>query len=371
MNHVLLHNKTFKLSIPSEHIQAAISAMGAHLRKDIGDEIPLFLGVLNGCFRFASDLISNYEGPCDVSFVKVASYEGTSSTGMVKRLIGVDETVAGRTVVVLEDIVDTGETIEQIIFDLESRNAKRIIVATLLFKPDAYEKDYLIDHVALEVPNEFLVGYGLDYDGLGRNLNDIYTLDLELEKRMKNIILFGPPGAGKGTQSELLINRFGLVHLSTGDIFRKNIKGETELGTLAKSYMDKGELVPDDVTIRMLESEVEKHPEAKGFIFDGFPRTEAQADALDAFLERKDTTIFKMVSLEVKEDELVFRLLERGKDSGRPDDANEEVIRNRIAVYERETSIVADHYRRQGKFVSVDGIGSVEAISERLAEALA
>ncbi len=371
MSYVHLHDKTFKLSIPSEHIQAAISAMGAHLRRDIGDETPLFLGVLNGCFRFVSDLISNYEGPCDVSFVKVASYEGTSSSGIVKRLIGVDETVAGRTVVVLEDIVDTGETIEQIIFDLESRNAKRIILATLLFKPDAYQKDYPIDHVALEVPNEFLVGYGLDYDGLGRNLNDIYTLDLELEKRMKNIILFGPPGAGKGTQSELLIKRFGLVHLSTGDIFRKNIKGETELGKLAKSYMDKGELVPDDVTIRMLESEVGKHPEAKGFIFDGFPRTEAQANALDAFLEKNDTTIFKMVALEVKDDELVFRLLERGKDSGRADDANEAVIRNRIAVYERETSIVADHYRRQGKFVSVDGIGSVEAISERLAEALA
>ncbi|MCL4153390.1 UNVERIFIED_CONTAM: hypothetical protein GTU68_008659 [Idotea baltica] len=168
-----------------------------------------------------------------------------------------------------------------------------------------------------------------------------------------------------------MIDSMGLVHLSTGDIFRKNIKGSTELGTLAKSYMDKGELVPDDVTIRMLESEVNKQPDAKGFIFDGFPRTEAQAEALDAFLVSKNTTIFKMVALEVKEDELVFRLLERGKDSGRPDDANEAVIRNRISVYERETSIVAEHYRRQGKFVSVDGIGSVEAISERLAEALA
>lgn len=371
MDKVRLHDKDFKLSIPSEHIQAAISAMGAHLKRDIGDEQPLFLGVLNGCFRFASDLIASYDGPCDVSFVKVASYEGTSSTGKIKRLIGLDETVAGRTVVVLEDIVDTGETIENILFDLESRNAKRVIIATLLFKPDAYRKDYRIDHVALKVPNEFLVGYGLDYDGLGRNLNDIYTLDTETEKRMKNIILFGPPGAGKGTQSATLITRFGLVHLSTGDIFRSNIKGETELGTLAKSYMDKGELVPDQVTINMLEAEVEKHPEAKGFIFDGFPRTEAQAEALDAFLKSKESTIFKMLALEVPEDELVHRLLERGKDSGRADDANEQVIRNRIAVYERETSIVADHYRRQGKFVAVDGIGSIESISERLAEALA
>lgn len=371
MKRVHLHDKTFKLSIPAEHIQAAISAMGGRLHRDIGDEQPLFLGVLNGCFRFASDLIASYDGPCDVSFVKVASYEGTSSTGVVKRLIGVDETVAGRTVVVLEDIVDTGETIEQIIYDLESRNAKRIIIATLLFKPDAYTKDFPIDHVALEVPNEFLVGYGLDYDGLGRNLNDIYTLDLELENRMKNIILFGPPGAGKGTQSARLIERLGLVHLSTGDIFRSNIKGETELGQLAKSYMDKGELVPDEVTIRLLQSEVEKHPDANGFIFDGFPRTEAQAEALDKFLESKRSTIYRMVALEVGEEELVGRLLERGKDSGRADDANEEVIRNRIAVYERETAIVADHYREQGKFVSVDGIGSMDAITERLVEALA
>ena len=280
---VQLHDKRFKLSIPSDHIQAAISAMASHLKKDIGDEQPLFLGVLNGCFRFASDLISNYDGPCDVSFVKVASYEGTRTTGEVKRLIGLDENVAGRVVVVLEDIVDTGTTVEQILYDLEGRGAKRVIIATLLFKPEAYTRQLTIDHVALQVPNEFLVGYGLDYDGLGRNLNNIYTLILENENSMKNIILFGPPGAGKGTQSAFLVNTFGLVHLSTGDIFRSNIKEETELGKLAKSYMDKGELVPDDVTIQMLESEVLKHPEAKGFIFDGFPRTVAQAEALDAF----------------------------------------------------------------------------------------
>ena len=187
---------------------------------------------------------------------------------------------------------------------------------------------------------------------------------------MKNIVLFGPPGAGKGTQSQNLIEAFGLVHLSTGDIFRANIKGGTDLGNLAKGYLDKGELVPDDVTIRLLESEVNKHPDAKGFIFDGFPRTAAQAEALDAFLDRKQSTIYKMLALEVPEEELVRRLLERGKDSGRADDANEEVIRNRISVYHRETAIVADHYREQGKFVSVDGIGSVEAISERLAEAM-
>ena len=367
---VQLHDKRFKLSIPSDHIQAAISAMASHLKKDIGQEQPLFLGILNGSFRFASDLVTNYEGPGDVTFVKVASYEGTRTTGEVKRLIGLDENVAGRVVVVLEDIVDTGTTVEQILYDLEGRGAKRVIIATLLFKPEAYTRQLTIDHVALQVANEFLVGYGLDYDGLGRNLNDIYTLILENENSMKNIILFGPPGAGKGTQSTFLVNTFGLVHLSTGDIFRSNIKQETDLGKLAKSYMDKGELVPDDVTIQMLESEVLKHPEAKGFIFDGFPRTVAQAEALDAFLERRGTDIFRMLALDVPEEELVSRLVGRGKESGRADDQNEEIIRNRIKVYEQQTSILAQFYQAKGRFVAVDGIGSIEAISSRLEEAM-
>jgi adenylate kinase len=367
---VQLHDKHFKLKIPSDHIQAAIAAMASHMKKDIGDEVPLFLGVLNGCFRFVADLVSYYEAPCNVSFVKVASYEGTRSTGEVKRLIGLDENVAGRVVVVVEDIVDTGRTVEQILYDLEGRGAKRIIIATLLFKPDAYTRKFEIDHVALEVPNDFLVGYGLDYDGLGRNLDDIYELIPENENPMKNIILFGPPGAGKGTQSEILIKKFGLIHLSTGDIFRKNIKGETELGKLAKSYMDKGELVPDDVTIRMLEAVVEEHPEAKGFVFDGFPRTVAQAEALDAFLARKKTGVFKMLALDVAEEELVTRLLERGKDSGRPDDQDESIIRNRIKVYNQATAILAEFYQAQGRFVAIDGIGSIEAIASRLEEAM-
>lgn len=187
---------------------------------------------------------------------------------------------------------------------------------------------------------------------------------------MLNIVLFGPPGAGKGTQSENLIERYQLVHLSTGDIFRANIKGETDLGKLAKSYMDKGELVPDSVTISMLESEVNKHPEAKGFIFDGFPRTGAQADALDQFLLTKNTSITCMLALEVNEEELKARLLNRAKTSGRPDDADPEVIQNRINVYNRETAPVAEFYKAQGKYRGIDGIGSIEEISERLYQAI-
>ena len=187
---------------------------------------------------------------------------------------------------------------------------------------------------------------------------------------MLNIVLFGPPGAGKGTQSERMIERYGLVHLSTGDIFRANIKGGTELGTLAKSYIDKGQLVPDEVTIGILESEVDKHPAAKGFIFDGFPRTTEQALALSRFLEGKGTEIHVMVALDVAEEELVTRLLNRGKDSGRADDQDESIIRNRIQVYNSQTAVVADFYNAQGKFVRIDGVGSIDEISQRLYDAI-
>ena len=183
---------------------------------------------------------------------------------------------------------------------------------------------------------------------------------------MKNIVLFGPPGAGKGTQSALLIDKYNLVHLSTGDIFRYNMKEGTDLGKLAKSYIEKGALVPDEVTIGMLEAEVNSNTSAKGFIFDGFPRTNAQAEALDTFLSSKGTAISAMLALEVEEQELVSRLLERGKSSGRADDQNPEIIKNRIQVYENETAILKDYYAAQNKFVGVKGIGSIESITNSL-----
>lgn len=183
---------------------------------------------------------------------------------------------------------------------------------------------------------------------------------------MLNLVLFGPPGAGKGTQSANIIRKYGLIHLSTGDIFRFNIGNKTELGQLAKSYIDKGQLVPDEVTINMLKSEVNKHDNPKGFIFDGFPRTTIQAEALDAFLEEKDARIAGMIALEVPEEELKERLRKRAIDSGRTDDANPEIIANRISVYNKETAPVKVFYNAQDKLHKINGLGGIDEITNEI-----
>jgi adenylate kinase len=183
---------------------------------------------------------------------------------------------------------------------------------------------------------------------------------------MLNIVLFGPPGAGKGTQSAKLVEKFKLVHLSTGDVFRFNIKNGTDLGVLAKSYIDIGELVPDDVTIGMLRSEIEKFPNAKGYIFDGFPRTVPQAKALEVLLQEKNAQVSLMLSLIVPEDELVRRLLERGKESGRSDDTDEKIIRNRISVYNEQTAVAAEFYQKQRKYAAINGLGNIDDIFSSL-----
>ena len=183
---------------------------------------------------------------------------------------------------------------------------------------------------------------------------------------MINLVLFGKPGAGKGTQAAFLKTTFNLVHISTGDLFRYNIKNETKLGKLAQSYMDKGDLVPDQVTIDMLEAEVDRNPNAEGFIFDGFPRTEAQAGALDTFLETKNMKVNATIALEAEDDILVKRLLERGQTSRRTDDQDEEKIRNRFDEYNQKTAPLRDYYQGQQKFHSINGIGTIEEITARL-----
>lgn len=183
---------------------------------------------------------------------------------------------------------------------------------------------------------------------------------------MLNLILFGPPGSGKGTQAELLIEKYGILHISTGDLFRYEIGNNTELGLKAKEYMAKGELVPDAVTIGMLKNKVNANPDAKGIIFDGFPRTIAQAEALDAFLAEKGVDVSGLVAMDVSEDELVARLLNRGKTSGRADDNDEQIIRNRIKVYGNETAPVFSYYDSKGKSHLIPGIGTVNEIFEKL-----
>lgn len=183
---------------------------------------------------------------------------------------------------------------------------------------------------------------------------------------MFNVVLFGPPGSGKGTQSEKIVERFGLVHLSTGNLLRQEIKDKTPLGLEAKNFIDKGQLVPDEVVIGMIDTSLEKNAGAKGFLFDGFPRTIAQAEALDKLLALKKASIGKVLALEVSEDELVRRLLERGATSGRSDDTDESVIRKRFAVYSSETQPVATYYEKGGKLERVAGEGSVDDIFQKL-----
>lgn len=183
---------------------------------------------------------------------------------------------------------------------------------------------------------------------------------------MFNLILFGPPGSGKGTQSDKLVEKYGLIHLSTGNLLRQEIKDKTPLGLEAKSFMDKGQLVPDEVVIGMVDSCFDLHKDAKGFLFDGFPRTVAQAKALDKLLELKKTEINKVIILEVDEEELIKRLIHRGKTSGRSDDADESVQRNRQDVYKKETLPVATYYSKFKKVLNVDGMGEIETIFGRL-----
>ncbi len=367
MKIIKLKDLYFKPFITADEISSIVRNLAKQVKKDLPkDEVPIFVGILNGCFLFAADFIREFNGDCEVSFVKLASYQGTKSTENIKHLVGINEDLTGRTIIILEDIIDTGNTLQEIYNIFKDKNIKELKVASLFFKPDVFKKELPINYIGKSIEDKFIVGYGLDYNGLGRNYPAIYQLTTQ--PKMKNIVLFGPPGAGKGTQADLLKEKYNLVHISTGDVFRFNIKNKTELGVLAKKYMDEGDLVPDEVTINMLKAEVEKNTEANGFIFDGFPRTESQAIALDEFLSEKGEQINGMVALEVPENLLVERLLERGKTSGRTDDTDEGKIRNRFNEYNTKTAVLKDFYQAQGNYYGIDGVGSINDITKRLAE---
>jgi adenylate kinase len=364
MNNIIkLHDKFFNLFITADKINQAIESLVHQVHEDLEDETPVFVGILNGSFIFVADFIRKYPTNCEVNFVRLASYEGTISTGTVTQIMGLTNDVTGKTVVILEDIIDTGNTLAKIYDIFKTLPVKQLKLATLFFKPDVFKKELPIDYIGLSIPDRFIVGYGLDYNEFGRNFKDIYELKTE---NMKNIVLFGHPGAGKGTQAEILKERYKLIHISTGDVFRFNIANNTDLGRIAKSFMDNGELVPDSVTIEMLKDEVNKHRAANGFIFDGFPRTISQADALEAFLAEKGEIVNGMVALEVPEDILVSRILERGKTSGRPDDQSEEKIRIRFNEYENKTAVLKGYYQDKGKYYGINGVGTIDEITNRL-----
>ena len=368
MELIKLHDKTFEPYVSAEELNQITERMASEVYQDLQESRPIFIAILNGSFMFAADFLRHYKGECEISFVKMASYKGTQSTGKIHQLIGLSTPVEGRDVVILEDIIDTGNTLEEIYRIFEDKKVNSFRVATLFFKPDAYKKDLKIDYVGKPIPNRFIVGYGLDFDEIARNLPQVYQLNTSLT--MTNLVLFGKPGAGKGTQAAFLKDKYNLVHISTGDIFRHNIKNETKLGKLAQSYMDKGDLVPDEVTIQMLQEEVEKNPNAEGFIFDGFPRTIAQAEALDAFLESKGMRIHGTLALEADDEVLIKRLVERGKVSGRTDDQDEEKIRNRFTEYNEKTAPLITFYQMQGKYHTINGIGTIEEITTRLSETI-
>lgn len=183
---------------------------------------------------------------------------------------------------------------------------------------------------------------------------------------MLNLILFGPPGAGKGTQSKKIIEKYSLIHLSTGDLLRSEVAAATPLGLKARDLMSQGKLVPDEIVVGMIDNKLKSNPDAKGFVFDGFPRTVAQAEALDKILTDNGQSISQMVELKVDDQELINRILERGKTSGRPDDQHEGLIESRLEVYKTETAPVADHYKTQGKYAEIEGVGTIDNIFDSL-----
>jgi len=366
MDTIQVLDKKFAVSIPEAQILERVDAVAQQINRDLAGKNPLFLAVLNGSFIFAADLMRRITIPAEISFVKLASYQGTTSTGKVTEVIGINESLTGRTVVIVEDIVESGLTMQQMLQTIGTRNPASVHICTLLLKPDRLKVDLDIEYVAMRIPNDFILGYGLDYNQQGRGLKDIYTLVEDNVKpnkaNMRNIVIFGAPGSGKGTQSDKLIEKYGLNHISTGDVLRSEIRNGTELGKVAKQYIDDGMLVPDSLIVDMLAGVYDSYgPAHKGVIFDGFPRTVPQAEALKKMLADRGHEVAAMIELDVPEDELMSRLLKRGELSGRSDD-NEETIKKRLDVYHSQTSPLIEWYAQEGIRHQIDGLGDLDRI---------
>ncbi len=366
MDIIQVLDKKFRVTTPEAEILKRVDAVAQQINRDMAGKNPLFLAVLNGSFIFAADLMRRITIPCEISFVKLASYQGTTSTGKVTEVIGINETLAGRTVIIVEDIVESGLTMKQMLESLGTRNPESVHICTMLLKPDCLKVDIDIDYVAMRIPNDFILGYGLDYNQQGRNLRDIYTLvddenDINAEN-MRNIVIFGAPGSGKGTQSDLIIEKYGLNHISTGDVLRSEIKKGTALGKTAKEYIDDGMLIPDSLMVDILAGVYDSFgAQHKGVIFDGFPRTVPQAEALKKMLAERGHKVSAMIELDVPEDELMTRLLKRGQESGRSDD-NAETIKKRLDVYHNQTAPLIEWYQNEGIRYHIDGLGALDRI---------
>lgn len=363
---VTIKGKEFQQVISADAIQKRVHEIADDMNNKLQGRQVVMMGILNGSFMFASDLIRRIKFDAEITFLKLASYSADASSGKVKRLIGINEELKGKTVIIIEDIIDTGITIESIIKQLRGYEPEEIIIASLLFKKDAYTKDYKIDYVGFDMPNDFVIGYGLDFDGYGRNYAEIYSLIPASAAEIKNILLFGAPGAGKGTQSKELIKKYNLVHLSTGDILRQSIDSNSKLGQEAKNHMNNGGLVPDALVIDLIEQRIDMNEGTSGFIFDGFPRTVAQAKGLDEMMRRKNMPITGMIALEVEVEELKERLLKRAITGNRADDTPE-IIENRINIYHDKTEPVAEYYKQQNKFYPVNGSGDIDVIFRDIA----
>ena len=368
MNRVRIKDKTFEVSTPEAEIKQRVKELASQLSHDLQGKKPLFLAVLNGSFIFAADLMREMTIPCEISFVKLASYQGTTSTGKIHEVIGINEDLTGRTVVIVEDIVESGLTMQRMIETLGTRNPESVRICTLFFKPSKLKADITLDYVAFRIPDDFIVGYGLDYDGLGRELKDVYTLVPPINNKMKNIVIFGAPGSGKGTQSDKLIEKYGLNHISTGDVLRAEIKKGSELGKTAQQFIDNGQLIPDDLMVSILASVYDSFGrEHQGVIFDGFPRTIPQAEALKQMLSERGDQVAAMIELDVPEDELMKRLLLRGQLSGRADD-NEETIKKRLVVYHSQTQPLIEWYSQEGLHHHINGLGELDRIFDDICQ---
>ena len=302
---LVLFDKTFKPYIPHERIIAAIDGVAEKVNADFRGckDVPIILCVLNGAIPFTGELLQRLDFKCELVSIKMSSYQGTRSTGTVLTMMGLTADVTGRRIIICEDIVDTGNTIVALKEMLLDKGAADVKICTMLFKPGVYRKPDKVDYVGLSIPNAFIVGFGLDYNEIGRNSKDIYVIDND----MKYYILFGPPGAGKGTHSGAVAEKYNLKHISTGELLRAEIAAGSELGKKAKSLIDAGELD----TIKGYD----------GFLLDGFPRNIAQAEDLDKILEKRGSGVTAVISLMISDDMIRQRIAGRAAIEGRADDA--------------------------------------------------